>query len=185
MSFVYSASVFRPSGTILYKIFWCWFLNWSGDNMTLETLIVTLMGWPTYSKWLLYCSCAFLCSWRGNVPLESCHFVFYKCHNWHWSFFGCWTLPYGFPSFASAIFLSKPLWFCSFLVLGIVSGFLYLSKKLYFSSKQGETSVLLWKRLVLRSSVDCDVDFAARLKGHFCFFCRTSERSRKLSFLEP
>jgi len=129
------------------------------------------MGWSTYSKWMLYYSCAFLCSWWGNVLLESCHFVFYICHNWHWSFFGCWTLPCSFPLFVSAIFLSKPLWFCRFLVFGIVSGFLYLSEKLYFSSKQGGTSFSLWKRLVLVfSSVDRGNDFPTWLKGHFCFF---------------
>ena len=42
MSFVYFASVFQPRGTILYKIF--------DDGFLTGVNIVTLMGWPTYSK---------------------------------------------------------------------------------------------------------------------------------------
>jgi len=77
------SSVFRPSGTI----FWCSFFNWN---------IVTLMGWLTYSKSMLYCNCY---GWWGNVLLESCRL--YTCHNWHWSFFGHWTaLAFVFLSFA-------------------------------------------------------------------------------------
>jgi len=101
----------------------------------------------------MYCSSAFLCSWWGNVRLASCHFVFYIRRNWHWSFFGRWTLPCGFPLFVSAIFLSKPLWFCHFLVLGIVSGFLF------------EKDFRSFFR-----SVDCSNDFATWLKGRWeCF----------------
>ena len=90
-----------------------------------RTLWLFIMGWPTYSKWMLYFTCAFSWISSGNLLFESCHFVFYLCHNWHWSFFACWTCLAVFSSFALAIFSSK-LWYCRFLVLGSVSGFLYL-----------------------------------------------------------
>ena len=60
-------NVFRATGTILTKIFCSCFLHFT-----------------------------FLCIFWVHILFDSCHFVFYICHNWHSSFFGCWTLPWRF-----------------------------------------------------------------------------------------
>ena len=58
-----------------------------------------------------------------------------------------------------------------------------LPKYLYFSSKQEETSFSLWKRFVFVSGfVDFDNGFEYMIKRSMLFCCRSSERSRIVSF---
>ena len=82
----------------------CLSANWNHLNQDILFLFSSLEWGKKLSKTLflllsegmLYCSFAFLRIFWVHILFDSFHFVFYICHNWHSSFFGCWTLPWRF-----------------------------------------------------------------------------------------